>query len=106
MRGSDMKKANVDVVNEGSQLEEALVEKNSNCSDCQFRNVDADEGRQEGSKIMTTKEVATYLKISHYSVYNLVKRKELPAIRVLNKLRFDSRQVEQYLKKQRIDETK
>lgn len=54
-------------------------------------------------RIMTVQEVASYLRISRFSVYNLVKRGELPAMRVLNKLRFDPKSIEQYLSKQRIN---
>jgi len=45
-------------------------------------------------KIMTVQEVASYLRISRFSVYNLVKRGELPAMKILNKLRFDRETIE------------
>lgn len=55
------------------------------------------------NRLLTVTEVAELLRISRFSVYNLVKRKELSAIKVLNKLRFDITSVEQYLEKQRIN---
>jgi excisionase family DNA binding protein len=56
----------------------------------------------EENKLLTVTEVAELLRICRFSVYNLVKRKELSAMKVLNKLRFDITSVEQYLEKQRI----
>lgn len=65
----------------------------------------AREGEEEimKSRIMTVQEVAAYLRICRFSVYNLVKRGELPAMKVLNKLRFDPKSIEQYLNKQKIN---
>ena len=54
------------------------------------------------SKLLTVKEVAAILRISRFSVYNLVKRGDLPAIKVLNKLRFSHQDIEKYLNKQKI----
>ena len=61
------------------------------------------KGQSKESGLLNVTEVAELLRISRFSVYNLVKRKELSAIKVLNKLRFDITSVEQYLKKQRIN---
>jgi len=61
------------------------------------------KGQSIESGLLNVTEVAELLRISRFSVYNLVKRKELSAIKVLNKLRFDITSVEQYLKKQRIN---
>ena len=55
------------------------------------------------NRLLTVTEVAELLRISRFSVYNLVKRKELSAIKVSNKFRFDITSVEQYLEKQRIN---
>jgi len=57
----------------------------------------------EENRLLTVTEVAEVLRICRFSVYKLVKRKELSAIKVLNKLRFDITSVEQYLEKQRIN---
>ena len=61
------------------------------------------KGQSKENKLLNVTEVAKLLRISRFSVYNLVKRKELSAIKVLNKLRFDITSVEQYLEKQRIN---
>ena len=55
------------------------------------------------ASIMTVQEVAALLRISRFSVYNLVKRGELSAVKVLNKLRFSPHSVEQYLDRQKIN---
>jgi len=61
------------------------------------------KGQFKENRLLNVTEVAELLRISRFSVYNLVKRKELSAIKVLNKLRFDITSVEQYLEKQRIN---
>ena len=62
-----------------------------------------DEEKTMNTSMMTVQEVATLLRISRFSVYNLVKRGDLSAMKVLNKLRFNLQSVEQYLNKQRIN---
>ncbi len=59
------------------------------------------KSQSKENRLLTVTEVAELLRICRFSVYNLVKRKELPAIKVLNKFRFDITSVEQYLEKQR-----
>ncbi|MBW1856254.1 MAG: helix-turn-helix domain-containing protein [Deltaproteobacteria bacterium] len=54
-------------------------------------------------RLLTVKEVAELLRISRFSVYNLVKRGDLSVVKVLNKFRFDMNSVEKYLEKQRIN---
>jgi len=61
------------------------------------------DGEEMRSKMMTVQEVAAYLRISRFSVYNMVKKGELPAMKVLNKLRFNLEDLEQYLKKHTIN---
>ena len=61
------------------------------------------KGQSKENRLLTVTEVAELLRISRFSVYNLVKRKEISAIKVLNKLRFDITSVEQYLEKQRVN---
>ena len=63
---------------------------------------DGDE-KEMRSNMMTVQEVAAYLRISRFSVYNLVKRGELPAMTVLNKFRFSPKNVEQYLNKKTLN---
>ncbi len=53
--------------------------------------------------MMTVQEVADLLRISRFSVYNMVKRGELPAQKILNKLRFTHQNIEHYLIKNRIN---
>lgn len=54
------------------------------------------------TNMMTVQEVADYLRISRFSVYNLVKRGKLPTAKVLNKFRFSFKDIEHYLKGQKI----
>ena len=56
------------------------------------------------SKLLTVKEVADLLRISRFSVYNLVKRGNLPAKKVLNKFRLSYQDIEEYLNKQKINQ--
>jgi len=67
---------------------------------------DVDKGEEKimEPRMMTVQEVADCLRISRFSVYNLVKRGELSAMKVLNKFRFSPDSVEQYLNNQRINE--
>ncbi len=55
------------------------------------------------TNMMTVQEVADLLRISRFSVYNMVKRGELPAMMILNKLRFNHQNIEHYLNKSRIN---
>ncbi len=59
--------------------------------------------QSEENRLLTVTEVAELLRISRFSVYNLVKRGDLSAVKVLNKFRFDINSVEKYLEKQRIN---
>jgi putative molybdopterin biosynthesis protein len=55
------------------------------------------------TNLMTVQEVADLLRISRFSVYNMVKRGELSAMMILNKLRFNHQNIEHYLNKNRIN---
>ena len=48
-------------------------------------------------EILTVAQVANYLQISKKSVYKLVQQGELPASKVLNRLRFSKEVVDQYI---------
>jgi len=48
-------------------------------------------------KIMTIKEVAKYLKMSENSVYKLVEKGKMPAIKVSNQWRLDKEQIKEWL---------
>ena len=52
--------------------------------------------RQE---LLNAHEVADWLRISLTSVYKLVRTKQIEAVRVLNKFRFNTRSIESYLEK-------
>jgi len=56
------------------------------------------------SKMLMLKEIAGILRISRFSAYNLVKRGNLPATKVLNKLRFNHQDIEEYLNKQKMNQ--
>lgn len=48
--------------------------------------------------ILTIEEVARYLKISVRSVYKLAREGKIPSYKVLNKWRFDCREIDKLLK--------
>ena len=47
--------------------------------------------------LLTTEEVAEYLRVNKYTVYRFVSEKQLPAIKLGRKLRFDQSDVEEWL---------
>ena len=49
--------------------------------------------------LLTTEQVANYLRIDKFTVYRLVARKELPAFKVGNQWRFNQRMIEAWLLK-------
>jgi excisionase family DNA binding protein len=48
--------------------------------------------------LLTTEQVARYLKIDKFTVYRLVMQKKIPAFKVGNQWRFKKRQIEDWLK--------
>ncbi len=48
--------------------------------------------------ILTVGEVAKYLKMSQASIYKLVRQGKIPAVRILNKWRFDKREIDRMFK--------
>jgi excisionase family DNA binding protein len=50
-------------------------------------------------KLLTTEQVATYLKIDKFTVYRLVTQKKIPAFKVGNQWRFKKRLLDDWLKK-------
>lgn len=48
--------------------------------------------------LLTTEQVARYLKVDKFTVYRLVARKKIPAFRVGNQWRFKRSMLEQWLK--------
>ncbi len=51
--------------------------------------------------LLTYKEVAAQLRVCVKSVYSLVKRGELPAVRVGDLVRFDPRDVQEFIERGR-----
>jgi excisionase family DNA binding protein len=49
--------------------------------------------------LLTTEQVARYLKVDKFTVYRLVTQKKLPAFRVGNQWRFKRRILEQWLQR-------
>ena len=48
-------------------------------------------------KLLTTEQVASYLKIDKFTVYRLVTQKKIPAFKVGNQWRFKRRMIEDWL---------
>lgn len=51
------------------------------------------------SKLITSEELAEYLRVSKLTVFNLIKRGELKCIKIGNCFRFSSEDVEDFLKR-------
>lgn len=49
--------------------------------------------------LLTTEQVARYLKVDKFTVYRLVAQKKLPAFRVGNQWRFKKGMIENWLKR-------
>ena len=50
-------------------------------------------------KLLTLYELADYLHVNRYTVYRMVERKELPAIKVANLWRFKEKDIDRWLEK-------
>ena len=50
-------------------------------------------------KLLTLYELADYLRVNRYTVYRMVERKELPAIKVANLWRFKEKDIDRWLEK-------
>lgn len=48
--------------------------------------------------VLTVKQVAKYLQIGERSVYRLAREGKIPATKILNKWRFDRREIDKILK--------
>ena len=48
-------------------------------------------------KLMTVVEVADYLRLNRFTVYRMIARRELPAIKVTDQWRFRQRDLEAWL---------
>jgi excisionase family DNA binding protein len=50
--------------------------------------------------LLTTKEVAEYLRVNPYTIYRLVSQKKLPAFKVGSQWRFERNVLDRWLKQQ------
>jgi excisionase family DNA binding protein len=50
--------------------------------------------------LLTTKEVAEYLRVNQYTIYRLVSQKKLPAFKVGSQWRFERSVLDRWLKRQ------
>jgi excisionase family DNA binding protein len=50
-------------------------------------------------KLLTTEQVASYLKIDKFTVYRLVTQKKIPAFKVGNQWRFKKKMIDAWLNK-------
>lgn len=50
-------------------------------------------------KLLTLYELANYLKLDKFTIYRMVYRKNLPAIKVANQWRFKEKDIEKWLEK-------
>jgi excisionase family DNA binding protein len=50
-------------------------------------------------KLLTTEQVASYLKIDKFTVYRLVTQKKIPAFKVGNQWRFKRKMIDAWLNK-------
>jgi excisionase family DNA binding protein len=48
-------------------------------------------------KLLTLYEVADYLRLNKFTVYRMVERRELPAIKVANQWRFKEKDLDKWL---------
>ena len=48
-------------------------------------------------KLFTLYELAAYLRLNKFTVYRMVERKELPAIKVANQWRFKEKDIDRWL---------
>jgi len=60
--------------------------------------VNTDSQRMQ-QNILTLKQTAKYLQLSERSIYNLIREGKIPATKILNKWRFDKREIDKIFKK-------
>ena len=56
-------------------------------------------GNKMNDEIMTIKEIAKYLKINEKTIYNLIKKKEIPAFKVGGNWRFKKSLIDKWILK-------
>ncbi|OVE82632.1 hypothetical protein BVY03_00545 [bacterium K02(2017)] len=52
--------------------------------------------------LLTLKEISEWLKISPQTLYKMLERGELPAIKINNKWRFEKKKIQEWLHTQRL----
>jgi excisionase family DNA binding protein len=55
------------------------------------------QGRQTQETLLTTEQIARYLKVDKFTVYRLVAQKKIPAFRVGNQWRFKREMIDAWL---------
>lgn len=62
------------------------------------RELNLSEKYLKDSELLTVREVARFLKVNEYTLYRLVAKKKLPAIKVGSQWRFERRVLERWLR--------
>lgn len=57
-------------------------------------------------KLLTLYELADYLKLDKFTIYRMVYRKQLPAIKVANQWRFKEKDIDKWLERNKKYEIK
>ena len=53
-------------------------------------------------ELMTVEEVANYLRVTERTIYRMLKRGKLPAIKVGNRWRFDKKSIDEWMHKSTV----
>lgn len=62
------------------------------------RELNLSEKYLKDAELLTVREVARFLKVNEYTLYRLVAKKKLPAIKVGSQWRFERRVLERWLR--------
>ena len=62
------------------------------------RELNLSEKYVKDAELLTVREVARFLKVNEYTLYRLVAKKKLPAIKVGSQWRFERRVLERWLR--------
>ena len=64
---------------------------------------ESEKGRVVDDRLLKVRQVAVILNVSNTAVYRLVERREIPFYRFARKLRFRESEIEEYLKRSRVE---
>ena len=64
---------------------------------------ESEKGRVVDDRLLKVRQVAVILNVSNTAVYRLVERREIPFYSFTRKLRFRESEIEEYLKRSRIE---